>query len=64
MTVLDSYAVLALLRDEPAAALVQQLIEDDDAVSLTAVGVAEVVDRLVRLAGVDEPAIATGKLVL
>lgn len=53
MTVLDSYAVLAFLRDEPAATEVRQLLEAGDAV-LTAVGLAEVVDQLVRLVGVDE----------
>ena len=53
MIVLDSYAVLALLRDEPAAAEVQDLIESGDAVALTALGVAETLDRLVRLGGAD-----------
>jgi len=52
--VLDSYAVLALLKDEPAAAQVQQLVESDEDVALTALGVAEVVDHLVRLAGAEE----------
>ena len=54
MIVLDSFAVLALLRDEPAAAQVQQLIKDDEEAALTVLGVAEVVDCLVRLLGADE----------
>lgn len=54
MIVLDSYAVIALLRDEPAAAEVQRLIEGDAGAVLTVLGVAEVLDYLVRLAGVDE----------
>lgn len=54
MIVLDSFAVLALLRDEPAAALVQQLVESGEEVALTALGVTEVIDHLVRLLGADE----------
>ncbi|HTC68426.1 MAG TPA: PIN domain-containing protein [Acidothermaceae bacterium] len=50
---LDSYAVIAFLRDEPAAEEVASLMRSGD-VSLTAVGVGEVVDHLIRLAGVDE----------
>lgn len=53
MTVLDAYAVIAYLRAEPAAPEVQPLLDSGDA-SLTAVGVAEVIDHLVRLAGADE----------
>jgi len=52
--VLDSYAVLALLKDEPAAAQVQQLVEDAKDAALTPLGVAEVLDHLVRLAGAEE----------
>jgi PIN domain nuclease of toxin-antitoxin system len=52
--VLDSYAVLALLKDERAAAQVQQLVEDRKDAALTPLGVAEVLDHLVRLAGADE----------
>jgi ribonuclease VapC len=54
MIVLDSFAVLALLKDEPAASQVQQLVESDEDVVLTALGVAEVLDHLVRLAGAEE----------
>ncbi|HEY3926139.1 MAG TPA: PIN domain-containing protein [Acidothermaceae bacterium] len=50
---LDAYAVIAFLRDEPAADEVASLLRSDDA-SLTSVGLAEVVDHLVRLAGFDE----------
>jgi PIN domain nuclease of toxin-antitoxin system len=53
LTVLDAYAVLAFLRDEPAATEVRPLLETGDAM-LTAVGLGEVLDHLVRLAGVDE----------
>lgn len=53
MTVLDAYAVIALLRAEPAAAAVEATLTHGDAV-LTAVGVGEVVDHLIRLAGADE----------
>ena len=54
MIVLDAYAVIALLRDEPAASDVQRLIEGDGDATLTVLGLAEVLDYLVRLAGVDE----------
>ncbi len=53
MTVLDAYAVIAYLRDEPAADEVGPLLEAGDAM-LTAVGLGEVLDHLVRLAGADE----------
>lgn len=49
MTVLDAYAVLALLKGEPAAERVAHLLEDDPNVSLTPLGVAEVLDHLVRI---------------
>jgi predicted nucleic acid-binding protein len=54
MIVLDSFAVLALLRDEPAAARVQQLIEGEDETALTTLGISEVIDHLVRLMGAEE----------
>lgn len=53
MIVLDAYAVLALLKGEPAANEVYGLISGEEAF-LTSLGVAEVVDHLVRLAGADE----------
>jgi predicted nucleic acid-binding protein len=53
LIVLDAYAVIAFLRDEPAADEVASLMRSD-AVALTAVGLGEVVDQLTRLAGVDE----------
>ncbi|ORV10855.1 PIN domain-containing protein [Mycobacterium celatum] len=49
MTVLDAYAVLALLKGEPAAEPVAQLLGDDPNVFLTPLGVAEVLDHLVRI---------------
>jgi predicted nucleic acid-binding protein len=54
MIVLDSFAVLALLKDGPAAAKVQQLVESDEGVALTALGISEVLDHLVRLVGAEE----------
>jgi predicted nucleic acid-binding protein len=53
VTVLDAYAVIAFLRDEPAAEHVRPLIEAGDG-ALTAVGLAEVLDHLARLARADE----------
>lgn len=53
MTVLDAYAVVAHLRDEPAASEVSSLLEAGGA-TLTAVGLGEVIDHLVRQAGADE----------
>lgn len=54
MIILDAYPVIALLRGELAAAEVQDLIERDEPAQLTAIGLAEVLDYLVRRAGVDE----------
>jgi rRNA-processing protein FCF1 len=59
VTVLDAYAVIAYLRAELAAAEVRLLLDSGDA-TLTAVGVAEVIDDLVRLARVDEEDAALG----
>lgn len=53
MTVLDAYAVLAFLKAEPAAAQVKTILKPGDA-DLTAVGVAEVLDHLIRIVGADE----------
>ncbi|MDE3202971.1 MAG: PIN domain-containing protein [Acidobacteriota bacterium] len=53
MTILDAYAVIAFLKAEPAAAEVRPLLDRAEA-NLTAVGVAEVLDHLVRLAGAEE----------
>ncbi|MGC1512576.1 MAG: PIN domain-containing protein [Acidimicrobiales bacterium] len=52
--IFDAYAVLALLKGEPAAVDVQRLLEAGQAPALTAVGVAEVLDHLVRLEGSTE----------
>jgi PIN domain nuclease of toxin-antitoxin system len=54
MIVLDSFAVLAFLKDEPASGQVQLLIQGEEDTALTALGVAEVMDHLVRLMGADE----------
>lgn len=57
MTVLDAFAVIALLKGEPAAPEVRNLIRRGDA-ALTALGVAEVVDHLVRIMKIsDEDAV-------
>lgn len=53
MIVLDAYAVIAFLLGERAAAEVGELLRSDESVAMTALGVAEVVDRLVRGAGLD-----------
>ena len=53
MSVLDAYAVLAYLKGEVAAPEVGVLLDGDEA-SLTALGVAEVIDHLVRIVGADE----------
>jgi predicted nucleic acid-binding protein len=52
--VLDAYAVLALLKGEPAAAPVRRLLERNEGASLTVLGLAEVVDHLVRIVGATE----------
>lgn len=51
MIVLDAFAVLALLKGEPAASEVLGLL---DGARLTSMGLAEVVDHLVRAVGNDE----------
>lgn len=53
MTVLDAYAVIAFLRAEPAAAPVKAVLKQADA-GLTVVGVAELLDHLIRIVGADE----------
>lgn len=53
MTILDAFAVLALLKGEPAAAQVQRLV-NGGGVALTAVGAAEVLDHLVRVVGISD----------
>ena len=54
MIILDAYAVLAFLQRERAGPLVRELLRSDEELALTVLGVAEVIDRLVRHAGVDE----------
>lgn len=53
MTILDAYAVLAYLKAEPAAPDVRTLLDSPDT-ALTALGIAEVLDHLVRIVGADE----------
>lgn len=53
MTVLDAYAVLAFLKGEAAAPDVRVMLAGRNA-SMTSLGVAEVIDHLVRVAGADE----------
>lgn len=57
MTILDAFAVIALLKGEPAADEVRRII-DREACALTTLGVAEIVDHLVRVVGAtDEDAV-------
>lgn len=58
MIVFDAYAVIALLRGEPAAGAVAELLEADEPVTLTPLGVAEVIDRMARLVGADPDEVA------
>ncbi len=53
MTILDAYAVLAYLKGERGANEVRSLLDVADP-TLTALGVAEVLDHLVRLVGAHE----------
>ncbi|HET9200018.1 MAG TPA: PIN domain-containing protein [Dehalococcoidia bacterium] len=48
MILLDAYALIALLRDEPAADEVQRLLESETC-SISAANLAETVDRTVRI---------------
>ena len=52
--VLDSYAVVALLKYEPVSIQLQRLVEDDEVALLTSLGVAQVLDHIVRLASTEE----------
>jgi PIN domain nuclease of toxin-antitoxin system len=54
LIVLDAYAVLAFLKGELASSDVRILLEGAETAVLTAVGVAEVFDHLIRVVGVDE----------
>ena len=53
MIVLDAYPVIALLRDEPVADEAKALLASGAPAWLTPLGVAEVIDRRVRLDAVD-----------
>lgn len=61
MTVLDACALLAYLLDSGAADDVQPLLGEDDPATISALNLAEVVDRLVRVTGL-EPAEVTASL--
>ena len=49
MIILDAYPVIGLLRDEPVAVEARALLESGTPAWLTPLGVAEVVDRRIRL---------------
>jgi PIN domain nuclease of toxin-antitoxin system len=51
LIVLDAYAVLALLKGEAAAPMVRQLLARESDAALTPLGLAEVLDHLVRIEG-------------
>ncbi len=63
MTILDAYAVLAVLRREAASEHVTKILRRGGA-SLTAIGLAEVIDRVIRLehADADEAALDIAQL--
>ena len=54
MIILDAYAVLAWVLAEPAAPQVRRLIRGSEEATLTLLGVAEVLDRLMRRTGISE----------
>lgn len=58
MTLLDAYAVIGFLADEPVAGEVGALMRRGGC-RLTSLGVAEVIDRMVRVYAADEDEIAT-----
>ncbi|MBO0705653.1 MAG: PIN domain-containing protein [Candidatus Dormibacteraeota bacterium] len=58
MTVLDAYALLAYLLDSDAADDVQPLLGEDDPATISALNLAEVVDRLVRVTGLEPAEVA------
>ena len=58
MIVLDAYAVIAMLAGEPAAQEVAGLLDGDNDAALTPLGLAEVIDRLVRGFGADADEVA------
>ncbi len=60
MILLDSYALIALARDEHAAAEVDTLLRDASGAAMTSVNLFEVVDYLVRRAGWPEEEVRTG----
>jgi PIN domain nuclease of toxin-antitoxin system len=55
-TLLDAYALLAFLRDEPAADEVAEILRGDD-VAIVSANLAEVVDQLMRRAQIERSVI-------
>jgi PIN domain nuclease of toxin-antitoxin system len=51
--ILDAYAVLAFLRDEPAADAVDEIMSTESGAAVTSVGLGEVLDHLIRVIGID-----------
>jgi predicted nucleic acid-binding protein len=54
MIILDAFAVLAFLKAEAAGPEVRALLRREASATLTTVGVAEVLDHMIRVVGVDE----------
>jgi PIN domain nuclease of toxin-antitoxin system len=54
LIILDAYAVLAFLKGEAAAPAVGSLLRAAEPSALTVVGIAEVLDHLIRIVGADE----------
>jgi PIN domain nuclease of toxin-antitoxin system len=54
MILLDAFAIIALLRGEHAADEVQRLLESDPDATLTALGVGDVLDHMVRVMGIND----------
>jgi PIN domain nuclease of toxin-antitoxin system len=61
MSVLDAYALIAFLADEPPAAeaVEAQLRQVEDSPVISAVNLAEAIDRIMRVTGAPETVVAT-----
>lgn len=57
MTVFDAYALIAFLAGEPAAEAVDEELRKGNVARIAAVNLAEVVDRLIRVAGHPEASV-------
>ncbi len=55
MITLDASALVALLREEPAAAEVESMLLSGEQCLITAINLAEVLDRIGRAVGIDVP---------